>query len=79
MASDVRSGFRSHDNKASDVVIPIFNSLNFAQLALSFVDSPRKAHAPRHKAHVPTHINGVVAADRISGGPALNALIDYLN
>jgi len=36
MASDVRSGFRSHDNKACDAVIPIFNSLSFAQLSLSF-------------------------------------------
>jgi hypothetical protein len=67
MASDVRSGFRSHDNKTSDVVIPIFNSFNFAQLALSFVESLCKAHAARHKAHVPTHINVVVASDRISG------------
>jgi hypothetical protein len=67
MASDVRSGFRPHNNEASDIVIPIFNSLNFAQPALSSVGTSREAHAPRHKTHTPTHISAVAASDRIAG------------
>jgi hypothetical protein len=64
MASDVRSGFRPHNNKTSDVVIPVFSSLNFAQPALSSVDTSRGAHAAMHKAHM--HISAVAVSDRIA-------------
>ena len=73
MASDVRSGFRPHDNKASAMVIPIFNSLNFAQPALSSVGTSRVAHAPRQTAH--THISAVAVSDRIAGGPSVEIFI----